>query len=42
MVLMEELRKTVRTGKSIEFYLASAIEIMSCLKRKIASMTEHE
>ena len=33
MVLMEELRKTLRTGKSIEFYLASANEIKSCLKK---------
>jgi hypothetical protein len=38
--LIEELRKALPAGKSIEFYLASASQIKSCLKGKIGSMTE--
>jgi len=40
MYLMEELRKALPAGKRIEFYLASASQIKSCLKGKIGSMTE--
>jgi hypothetical protein len=40
MYLMEELRKALPAGKSIEFYLASASQIESCLKGKIGSMTK--
>ncbi len=35
LYLMEELKKTFPPGKSIEFYLASASQIKSCLKGKI-------
>jgi len=40
LYLMEELKKTFPAGKNIEFYLASASQIKSCLKGKIGSVRE--
>lgn len=40
LYLMEELKKTLPAGKSMEFYLASASQIKFCLKGKSGSVTE--